>query len=170
MLLASDGLGAWNGHVVSVRPSSEPEPATFRVLIVEDDGRALERSWPADVVLSLDLPVDEMALPPGNLPEAAARTTKSRLSLHFLVRGAGAEDWQVVPTTSPRALGLGVLAGIVLLFLRNMMVSGSPFAITPQGVWLPPALARPGTPAAQTRRTSKQGPPAPRPHVGRGRR
>lgn len=156
--------------MVSVRPSPTPDPDTFRVLILGEDGRTLERSWPADVVLPLDLPVDEMALPPATLPEAAARTTKSRFALHFLVRGSGDADWKVVPTTSPRSLGLAALAGIVLLFLRNMMVSGSPLAITPQGVWLPPALAKPGTPAAQKQRISRQGPPPAPPRPGRGRR
>jgi len=156
--------------VVSVRPSSTPDPDTFRVLIVEEDGRTLERGWPARVVLPLDLPVDPLALPPPSLPEAAARTMKSRFALHFLVRGPKAGDWQVVPTTSPRALGLGVLTGIVALFLRNMIVSGSPLAIAPRGVWLPPALPRPGMPAAQQRRISRQGPPPARPRPGRGRR
>jgi hypothetical protein len=169
-LLASDGLGAWNGHVVSVRPSAEEDPATFRVLIVGSDGTSRERNWPADVVLPLELPVDALALPPAELPEAAAPTTKDRFALHFLVRKAETADWRIVPTTSPRALGLAVLAGAVLVLLRNMAISGSPFSIEPRGMWLPPALAKPGTPAAQRRRTSKQGPPEGRPRIGRGRR
>jgi hypothetical protein len=170
-LLASDGLGTWNGHAVSVRPSATPEPATFRVLIVGEDGRAIERDWPADLVLSLGLPVDDMALPPATIPEAAARTTKSRFALHTIVRAAGSEEWQVVPTTSPRSLGVAVLVGFVVLFLRNMMVSGSPFALTAQGSWQPPAaLPKPGTPVAQKQRISKQGPPPAGPRTGRGRR
>src|SRR5688500_15071672 len=53
-LLASDVLGAWNGHAVSVRPSSVAEPDTFVVRIVEPGGRLLERGWPAELVLALD--------------------------------------------------------------------------------------------------------------------
>jgi hypothetical protein len=170
-LLASDVLGTWNGHAVSVRPSDVEDPDTFVVRIVEPEGRLIERSWPAELVLALDLPADAIAVPPAELPETAAPTTKGRFDLHMLVRGATDTEWQVVPTTSPRALVLGVVVGLIALFLRNMAVSGSPFAMEPRGVWLPPALARPGAPAPTASRSpSRPGPPPSGPRVGRGRR
>jgi hypothetical protein len=170
-LLASDVLGTWNGHAVSVRPTAAEEPDTFVVRIVEPGGRLVERSWPADLVLGLDLPMDEVAVPPTELPETAAPTTKGRFDLHMLVRGATETEWRIVPTTSPRALALAVVVALIALFLRNMAVSGSPFAIEPRGVWLPPGLAKPGAPAPTAGRApSRPGPPPSGPRVGRGRR
>jgi hypothetical protein len=170
-LLASDVLGAWNGHAVSVRPSEVEHPDTFVVRIVEPGGRLLERSWPADLVIALDLPVDALAVPPVALPEMAALTTKGRFDLHMLVRGAKDTEFRIVPTTSPRAVVLGIVVALVALFLRNMAVSGSPFTLEPRGVWLPPALARPGAPAPTVgRRPSRPGPPPSGPRGGRGRR
>ena len=159
-LVAAGFLASWDGSAVSLRawPGDE-EPDHYRVLIVEPDGRSLERDWPADVVRGLGLPVQSRAIPPARVPKGRPHTWKERFRLHFFVQQPDGEHL-VVPTPSPASLAIALFAYVALFALRNMYVSGSPVSITPRRMVLPAPLAPVGQPA------SKPGPKAARSRKG----
>jgi hypothetical protein len=170
-LLASGFFSAWQGVVVSVAPPPSDDPATLSVRIVDAEGQVTEQPWSAELVRSLDVPFDRVAVPPPTLPEGRPTTTKQRFSLSFSVdRGEGVVT---VPTTSPTSLGLGLLALLGLVALRNMVWAGSPVSLQRRGVYLPPSQAAPGVPvqggAGRTkgRARGKKGPPPPKRRRGR---
>lgn len=166
-LTASDFFSRWDGLVAAVRPGEE-DARHRRVVISTDDG-AFERSWPAEVVQGLPLPSDSSQLVADG--ENRPLTKKSRYTLHALVQKDG--QWEVVPTTSPSTLGLAVLALGLLVAGRNMVVSGVPWRLQPAERYRPTRLVPSGqaAPTPKTRpASSRQGPPPPRPQVGRGRR
>jgi hypothetical protein len=174
-LVSSDFFTAWNGQAVSVRPAATPDPAVYTVLIVNDDGTRLERTWDAALVRELALPVDALALPPPDIPEARPATEKLRFVMHYLVQVGQGDDAQtrVVPTTSPRGLGLALVFLLVAIGIRNMAYAGSPFAIERRGVYLPKQQAQAGAPApagSPGRTRGRKGPPPSRPRRGRGKR
>lgn len=171
-LVSSDFFAGWDGHAVSVRPPRNPdEPVTYTVLIAQADADPIERLWPAARVEGLGLPTDPLAIPPTEIPEGRPATVKHRFSLHYRIQEPGG-TWEVVPTTSPSALGLGLLALLLGIALRNMVVSGSPVSIEPRRALLPRAQAAPGQVAPPPRAASRgqKGPPPSRPRRGRGRR
>lgn len=168
-LYASDLFSRWDGPV-SLVPSREEEASYQTVRIVSDD-RVIQRSWRTSLVESLSL----REASSGGESSGAAMTKKSRYTLHALVKAADpAADWVVVPTTSPTALGLGLLTFAGLLALRNMTVSGVPWRLSPAERYRPVKL----TPSGQAAKVdapppSKKAPLAPRPKTGprlRGRR
>lgn len=168
---ASDFFTAWSGQAVSVRPPTSEDPAVYRVLVV-DGAKSLERTWPAEVVERLSLPVDATGVPPLTLPADRPRTSKLRFHLHFLVENPEGEGWLTVPTTSPRSLGLALVVFVLGLGVRNMMWSGSPVSIRQREAYLPPEQPPAGQPAGGAPSTSgragrpKKRPPPPRPKRG----
>ncbi len=170
-LLFSDFFSSWDGHAVSVRPTVDESPEAYTVLIAQADGETIERVWPAALVQGLALPMDPFAIPPSPIPEARPATKKRAMTLHHLIKRQGGE-WDSVPTTSPSSLGLGLLALLIGIALRNMVVAGSPFSIEPREALLPRAQAASGQIAKGARqgRRGQKGPPPGRPQRGRGRR
>lgn len=174
-LFSSAFFTSWDGHVISRRPS--PEGATaVEVLIVTDQHDSLVTDWPLDLVTELDLPADPYLIAPPRVAEDAIATAKSAFSLSYTVTTTDGE--RVLPTTSPRALYLAVLAWLLGLAVRNMVVSGSPLVLERRETHLPESMPASGAPvppagadAAQGRAVKgRQGPPPPRPRRGAGRR
>jgi len=170
LLWASDLFSAWDGRVVSVRPIP-PDARVATVLIVDADGEAFERRWPAPLVRKLGLRVDELAIAPSTVPSEAPVTRKSRFSLNYIVDTP--DGFTAEPTTTPQSVALALVALILAVALRNMVVAGAPWAIEPRRAYLPVALAPSGQAAPTAQRGGarpRKGPPPPRPSVGRGRR
>lgn len=168
VLIASDALSAWDGRAVARRPA-EADARTVTVVIARDaDGATFERRWPAELTGRLSLPEVAPGSVPSRIAEEAPVTRKSRFSLHYLVQVG--DGFEVVPSTTPQAVVLGVVALIVAVGLRNMAVSGAPWSIEPRAAYLPPAQAASGQPAPRPSGPPKQGPPPSRRRVGRGRR
>ncbi len=165
-LFVSSFFTAWDGAVVSVRQPRTPDPAVYKVLIMNTDGTSLERTWSAAIVTPLALPVDSLALAPSTFPEDAAKTRKARFQMNFLLQIPGAEGadptWTSFPTMSPQALGIALLAWLVGLGLRNMLYAGSPIALERSKVFLPKAQSASGSVAGGSggrTRGRKQPPP-----------
>ncbi len=130
-LLFSGFFSAWSGQVVAARAiSPDADPSFLSVVILEADGTYHERTWPKTVVKALKLPQSGLGVPPPIIPDDAPTTEKVQFALSFLLNEDGKPP-QVVATTSPAALGLGLLAWIIGLMLRNGYVSGSPFTLHP---------------------------------------
>ncbi|MEO0602959.1 MAG: hypothetical protein AAF211_16075 [Myxococcota bacterium] len=169
-LLVGDFFGAWYGTAVSVKPATTENPASFEVLIVEpgdDDG--FTRRWPADVVRKLALPNDEFGLVPSEIDSALPETRKDRYSLGYTIEPEEGATISL-PTTSPTAFGLAVLAYVLGIFGRNMIVAGSPFSLEPTGVYLPKGQAPSGQVAPSRGSRPQKGPPPSGRRKGRGRR
>lgn len=173
-LVSSGFFTSWSGEAVSHRPPPvDTDPAVRRVLVVAADGSHGEHDWPKEVVETHVPRTDPTGIPPSTLPDGLARTNKDRFALFFTVTPETGES-VVVPTTSPRALGLALIAGALAVLGLNMVRSGSPFSWAPRGVSLPEAQPRalqvPQAPDAAGRRRSEPGPPPPKPRRGGGRR
>jgi hypothetical protein len=160
-LLFSSFFTAWDGAAVSVL-QPRADATVVQVLIVNDDGSTLQRTWPSSVVTGLSLPVDALALAPSTVPEDAIRTRKSRYQLQFLIQRPGEDgerQWQGVPTTSAQGVGMVVLLWLIGLGLRNMLYAGSPLAIERSRVFLPKAQAASGTVAGGGVSRGRKSPP-----------
>lgn len=127
----------------------------YTVLLVDNDGSSFEKNWSADAVESLVLPVDALALAPRDVSDRPL-TKKSVYSLSYSVQPAikidlPAEDGENTPdadaeetppapepewvnyaTTSPQGLALALFAWLIGLGARNMLLSGSPFELSPK--------------------------------------
>lgn len=125
-LWVSSFFASWTGQAVSVRSPGDAVPAAYTVLIVAEDGTEVEVDWPARVVEGRELPFNDRGVPPADIPEDAPTTRKAAFQLVFYVENAEGTN-EVVPSTSPRGLGLSVIVWILLMALRNMITSGSPF-------------------------------------------
>ncbi len=168
---------AWNGQAVSVAPTRSEAPASYVVRIREGEGRDVRTvNWDAAVVQQLSLPVDSVEMAPILLPETAPETEKGRFSLSYRVQlGQGTEQarWIDVPTTSPRSVGIAALVFLLLVAVRNMVVSGSPVALVPvkakNSTAAPPNSS--GNPSPPPKAGgSRKGPPPGKRRKGRGRR
>ncbi len=164
---------AWSGKAVSHRPARVEDPATLRVLVVDEDRNTTEWDWPADLVRSLSLETDRTGVPPTKLPEEAPSTLKTRFSLFFTVTPVDGES-RIQPTTSARSLSVAALAWLLGLFLNNMWLSGSPFSFVPRETIVPNLApegggSRGGAPPPPRNR-GRQGPPPGKPRKGQGRR
>lgn len=159
-LIASKFLVAWDGRVTAIAPTSTEEAVTYRVLIVDDDNDGTVRVWPAEVVEPLDVPIDPILVPPASTA-GFPRTSKQRFTLHFLVEQPNGES-AVHPTTTPQALAIALVVGLILVALRNAYVSGSPIDIRPRPTVLPGKLPPSGQVAATTSRKGQYQPPPPR--------
>ncbi|MBX2797195.1 MAG: hypothetical protein KTR31_05990 [Myxococcales bacterium] len=167
-LVASDFFASWDGQAVSVRPATSDNPSSFSVLIAQESGDHIERTWPAKRVRDLGLPVDALAIPPADIPDTRPRTKKSAYAMHYLLQMPD-EEWEVVPTTSPGSFGVGLLTLLIGIAVRNMVVAGSPFALSGSGLALPKAQAASGQPVQPGNRPRK-GPPPGRRRKGSRRR
>ena len=166
-LAISGFFSSWNGHAVSVRPTTSESPASYTVLIVNYSGDHSEVSWPANIVESLDLPFNPTGIPPTTIAEAAPKTKKLSYTLSFTVqqpeteKAEGAsEDAQATQTgamTSPQTLAIALLIWLIGLGIHNMVLSGSPFDLTRR----PKRLAQlaPAGQVAPTKRRGSKGPP-----------
>jgi len=179
-LAISGFFSSWNGHVVSVRPTTSENPANYTVLIVDYSGEHSEVSWPANIVEPLNLPFNPTGIPPTSIDEGASKTRKISYTLSFTVQQAeknegkgegedASEDAQVTQTgatTSPQTLAIALLIWLVGLGIHNMVLSGSPFDLTRR----PKRLAQlaPAGQVAPTKRRGSKGPP-PQRHRKRGR-
>lgn len=143
-LLASRFFVAWEGRVTGVSPiGTEAEPKSYRVVVAAADHTYQVQTWPGSVVRQMEVPIDPLLVPPSPVDDRYPYTQKHRFQLHFLVEDkAGANV--LVPTTSPQALGVAVLVGLVLVAIRNGYVSGSPIDIRPRPTRLPGALSPSG--------------------------
>lgn len=161
----------WDGQLAAVRPPAGPEPATYEVLIVEDDGTVLQRTFPAELVLGANLPISTTGLPPEVLPEDGVRTSKSRFTLNYLAQrpaqdASESAAWQSYPTTTPQSLGLAVMLWLLGLGIRNMVYSGTPWTIDRQRAFLPKQQTGSGQVAQSSSvQRGRKGPPP-----GRARR
>lgn len=167
---------SWSGQAISIAPPPVEEPAAYVVRILETDGTVRVAAWDATLVKQLSLPIDPVEMAPLEVPETRPDTEKARFSLSYRVKigeGTDAERWATIPTTSPRSMAIAVLVYMVLIGVRNMIVSGSPIALErPKGASSrtsgtdapPPASGRPGS------SRSRPGPPPPGRRKGRGRR
>ncbi len=171
-LVSSGFFYAWDGQVVSQRPSPEEDPAALRVLIVGGDGSTTEQDWSADLVRELKLRVDATGLPPTQIPPNAARSTKPRFGTFFTVTPSGEEARTIYPSMAGPVSLTGIL-WVLGLLLHNMLRSGSPFSWEPRGVapvpTQPHGVSVPQGPASTPSRP-QQGPPPGKPRRGRGRR
>lgn len=130
-LWVSSFFTAWNGRAVSVRTPAETQPAAYTVLIVNDAGGEVEVDWDASIVEGRELPFNDRGVAPADIPETAPSTRKSRFQLVFYIANSEGRN-DVIATTSPRGLGLTALVWVLLLALRNMVVSGSPMDHEPR--------------------------------------
>jgi len=177
-LLSADFFVAWDGRAISAG-LARSEEARERVVHVQGaDGSVRAVWWPTEAVTPLTLPVDPLGLATPTIDDARPATSKQRFSLSFdveLDRGLPTARTVSLPTLSPRDLGLGALAWLLLIGVRNMIVARSPLAIArpdggvqtevPRGDVLP----FPRTPTKGASRP-KPGPPPPPPRRGVGRR
>jgi len=176
-LVSSDFFTAWDGQVISTAPPHSDDPKVLTVRIVGADREVIQRTWPTELVRSLEVPVDRVAVPPPELPDDRPRTTKSRFSLSFdlVIPDDDGERTVSMPTTSPRGLGVAVLVFLGLVAVRNMLYAGSPIALQRREVYLPPAQGPAGVPnegpaRRKGKRRGRKGPPPPKRRRGRGRR
>ncbi len=155
---------SWSGHVVSAWPAPE-DAQVQRVLLVDEDRDEHALAWPAELVRELDLPLDASGIAPVTLPEGAHHTVKSPFRLYFSVESG--DGHETVYTSSPRALGVGLMVWFLALAIRNMVVAGSPLQLTPRPTRLPQGLPAAGQVVPRQGPRPKKGPPPPR---GRRRR
>lgn len=174
-LVISQFFTSWDGRVVSVAPPPVEDPAVLTVRIVDADRAVTLQDWPAEVVRTLEVPYDRVAVPPPTIPETRPTTRKAAFALAFTVEvptADGAPRVLELPTTSPRAVGIAALVFLALIAVRNMLWAGSPLALERRSVYLPPAQAQAGVPVKgpdgppQAKRRGHKGPPPSR----RGRR
>src|SRR5690606_26102117 len=118
-------------------------------------------NFPSEAVVDLGLRVDPNGFVPAPLPDDLPSTSKTRFSLSFIITDAERRA-QIHPTLSVQALGAAVLCFFVLVFGRNLVVSGSPARLTPRPVSLPAPLPPAGQVAPQRAPRPKKGPPPPR--------
>lgn len=176
-LLASGFFSSWHGEVTAVIPArSETTPSAYSVVIQAPDGEVKRPWWPEPLVTELALPPSYTGEPPlkpaVNVAEAPvpalATSTKSRFSFSFVVRRPGKPD-HVEPTTSPTALGLALVAWILLFLFRNAWLSGSPLSATPRENTRPAALPPAGVVQPPPKAKAPRSQPGPPPQKGRRR-
>lgn len=170
-LLVAGFFARWDGRAVGVLTPRGEDPASYEVILVEDDGRVVQRTMPAYVVETMRLPVMAVAVAPDPMPDDAMRSRKAQFQLNYLVQtqpeGATAPTWVSIPTTTPQAVGLVLVIWIVGLAIRNMAYAGSPIWIERQRAFLPKAQTQAGSVAQTSDRGRRTRPP---PKASRGPR
>ena len=117
-LFSSGFFLEWRGVLTSTRPARAEDPATYTVLIVDNDGSETERELPAALVESLDLPVNSFGIAPPTLDPELPRTVKSRFQLQYNVTLADGST-RSIPTTTPESVGVAMLFFLLGLFGQN---------------------------------------------------
>jgi len=160
-LILTSFFTSWSGAVVSQRPTQVEDPRTFRVLIVSDARDEMEVDWEADLVRSLELPVNAFGVPPAIIPEDVATTRKMGFSFAWtLTQG---EDVRVFSTVTGRSVGVPLVLWVFGLFIYN-------YATQPRK----PGERSPSRGASQSgqppARRPQKGPPPGKRRRGQGRR
>jgi hypothetical protein len=168
-LFICDFFSSYEGSAVSYLPYDIQKVKVTPVLIVEQDGTTFQRNWDVKLVQKMELPSDPEAAAPTGDTASLPTVKKSQFTLYFRVLSADMKTKTIIPTTSPYALGVIVLLGVLALFLRNMYVSGSPLQIQRRGRKKLKTLAPMGQPA-NARKSRGKGPPPKHVRKGRGRR
>ena len=156
-LMASGFFSRWDGLVTNV---ASPIDGSRTSVWVYEDGDMRKLTFPTAAVRGHGFRLDQRGIAPAPLPDDLAVTRKSRFSLNFIMTDPE-RSAQIYPTTSSSALGIAVLAFFLLLFGRNMVVSGSPFNVEPRKLELPKQQTPMGQVAPQKKARSKKGPPPP---------
>lgn len=178
-LITGDFFASWDGQVASFKPSRVEDPAVFQVLIVEEDGTAVEKAWPAPLVRELDVTPNALAIVPKSIPEDAPTTAKLGFSFNYKVtipaKAEGEKDKSSLHTTiSQYSVGVSVIALLLMVALRNMIVAGSPFALerAPEttGGGSSSTSGGSGSQGRPQRTRGRKGPPPSRRRKGQGRR
>jgi hypothetical protein len=177
-LVASAFFTAWDGRAISVRPTEADKPAVYQVLIVNEDNSRTEQMLDAAAIDGLTLPIDDLALPPGDISDRPL-TRKFRYTLQYEIRKPTGEvtegeenpvlEWHIFPTTSPRAVAMAVLLWVLALGLRNMIVGGSPIQFESREREAVKLQQKSGSVTPQVSRSKKGPPPGKRRKGGRRR-
>jgi hypothetical protein len=169
-------FAGWDGRAVSYRALGDAEntSGSVPVLVLADDGSYGTWMWPKEIVLRHGVPSSPVNVPPPQIPDTAAKTTKRPFQQYFTVNGGQGSE---VPsgtvtysTSTPQSLFIGLLVFFVGLCVRNMIVSGHPLHARPV-----PGKGRPLKPgrggrSGTFRSPPRKGPPPPKRSRGRGRR
>ena len=140
---------------------------TVPVFLATDEGDIFQRNWRLKLIQMPILPVRPNP-PLSAKPDTGHTVKKDAYTLYYRII-APDSSVTVVPTTTPSALAVSVLCGLIGLLLRNMYVSGSPFHIHKRPKKRLRKLAPQGQ-VASVRKGGGKGPPPRRKQKGRGRR
>jgi len=166
-LFVCDFFSSYSATAVSSGQYDVASAKSVPVYLATDDGDVFQRTWSLQLIQKADLPVRP------NPPASAAKdkgytVKKDAYALYYRVISPESEVI-IVPTTTPAALAVSALVGLIFLFLRNMYVSGSPFHIQKRPKKRLKKLAPQGQ-VASIRKGGGKGPPPQRRQKGRGRR
>lgn len=156
-LLAGGFFSRWDGVVTNV---ASPIEGSRTSVWVYEEGDMRNLTFPTVAVRGHGFTMNTRGYPPAPLPDDLPITRKSRFSLNFIMTDPD-QAAQIYPTTSSSALAVAVLSFFLLLFGRNMVVSGSPFNIEPRKLELPKQQPPVGQVAPRRKQRSKKGPPPP---------
>ena len=166
-LFICDFFGAYRATAVSTDPYDVNETKVVQVHLFDQEDTRFERSWTIKLVKEAELPVNGRPNSK-SFNEKGPIVQKNRYALSYKVL-LGPDRTVIVPTTTPYALAVVVLLAGLLVFLRNMYISGSPFSIQKRAHKPLKKLAPAGQPA-RNRRGGRKGPPPKRGRKGQGRR
>jgi hypothetical protein len=157
-LMAGGFFSRWDGVVTNV---ASPIDGSRTSVWVYEEGDMRQLTFPTSAVRGHGFRLDQRGIAPAPLPDDLPVTRKSRFTLNFIMTDPDRAA-QIYATTSSSALAIAVLAFFLLLFGRNMVVSGSPFNIEPRPLELPKQQTPMGQVAQQKKKArSKKGPPPP---------
>ena len=166
-LFICDFFVGYNAQAVSTNPYDVVQTEVVRVHLADDSGTFFQRDWSLALAQKSSLPVHPNPTKISVNPDGP-KVKKDSFTLYYRVIQSD-EQVVIVPTTTPYALAMMVLAGLSLLFLRNMYVSGNPLHIQKRPRKRLKTLAAHGQPAS-TRKGGGIGPPPSRKPKGQGRR
>lgn len=166
-LFVCDFFSSYSATAVSSDRYDVATAKSVPVFLATDEGTVFHRTWSLKLVQQADLPVRPNP-PASAAPENGYIVKKDAYALYYRVISPDSVVI-IVPTTTPSALAVAVLVALILLFLRNMYVSGSPFHIQKRPKKRLKKLAPQGQ-VASVRRGGGKGPPPRRKQKGRGRR
>ena len=143
-LFVCDFFSSYSATAVSTDRYDVATAKTVPVFLATDEGDIFQRNWRLKLIQDADLPVRPNP-PLSAKPDTGHTVKKDAYTLYYRII-APDSSVTVVPTTTPSALAVSVLCGLIGLLLRNMYVSGSPFHIhkrpkkrlrklAPQGQW-----------------------------------
>ena len=166
-LFVCDFFTSYSATAVSTGRYDVASAKSVPVFLATADGEIFQRNWRLKLIQDADLPVRPNP-PASATPEEGYTVRKDQFALYYRIV-APDSSVTVVPTTTPSALAVSVLCGLIMLFLRNMYVAGSPFHIQRRPKKRLRKLAPQGQ-VASVRKGGRKGPPPRRKQKGRGRR